>query len=306
MSWGRRDLCDLSDWTRGDYEIFLDLASRYKASLDFVKDREKKLLRGRVVVNLFFEPSTRTRVSFEVAEKLLGANVINWSSTGSSLSKGESLKDTLWTLRAMGIDAMVVRHCRSGFPLLLKKFLPDVTVINGGDGARSHPTQALLDLLSATQALGDLEGVPVVIAGDVKHSRVAKSVAKAFSTMGARITFAGPRSLMPVDIESLGGEYRPDRFEAIKDAGILYLLRIQRERQQEEYFPSLEEYNRYFGASVENVSPGAFVMHPGPINRGVELSSDLADSGNSLILDQVRSGVATRMAILDLCLGGAA
>ncbi len=305
MSWGRRSLTDLSDWTRDDYEVFLDLASKYKSSLDFIKSRKKSLLEGRVVVNLFFEPSTRTRISFEMAEKLLGADVVNWSSSGSSLSKGETLRDTVWTLKAMGIDALVVRHGRAGFPLFLKKLLPDVSVINGGDGARSHPTQALLDLLSATQALGDLRGVPVVIAGDVDHSRVARSVARAFSTMGARIMFAGPRSLMPADLESLGGEYCPDGFEAMKDAGIVYLLRIQKERQQEENFPSLEEYSRYFGASVDRVSPGTLVMHPGPINRGVEISSGLADGSNSLILDQVRSGVAARMAVLDLCLGGA-
>ncbi len=307
MSWDRKGLTDLCDWSKEDYQVFLDMASRYKKSLDSPADRKRDILKGRVLVNLFFEPSTRTRVSFEMAEKLLGADVIDWSSSGSSLSKGETLRDTAWTLKAMGIDGLVVRHGRSGFPLFLKKLLPGVAIINGGDGARSHPTQALLDLLSATEAVGSLESMPVVIAGDVAHSRVARSVARAFSTMGAKIIFAGPRSLMPADVESLGGTYSPDGLSAAKDAGIVYLLRIQKERQQqEEFFPSQDEYHRYFGASLESVPAGTFVMHPGPINRGVEISSAVADGSDSLILDQVRSGVATRMAILDLCLGGVA
>nr|WP_321503773.1 aspartate carbamoyltransferase catalytic subunit [uncultured Dethiosulfovibrio sp.] len=307
MSWERKGLTDLCDWSREDYEVFLGLASDYKRSLDSTSGRKKDILNGRVVVNLFFEPSTRTKVSFEMAEKLLGADVIDWSSSGSSLSKGETLRDTAWTLKAMGIDGLVVRHGRAGFPLFLQKLLPGVAIINGGDGARSHPTQALLDLLSATEALGSLDGVPVVIAGDVGHSRVARSVARAFSTMGARITFAGPKSLMPADVESLGGVYRPDGLQEVKDAGIVYLLRIQKERQQqEEFFPSTDEYHRYFGASIESIPQGTLIMHPGPINRGVEISSAVADGPNNLILDQVRSGVATRMAILDLCLGGVA
>lgn len=307
MSWERKGLPDLCDWSRDDYNVFLELASDYKRSLDSSCTRKKDILKGKVVVNLFFEPSTRTRVSFEMAEKLLGADVINWSSSASSLCKGETLRDTAWTLKAMGVNALVVRHGSVGFPLLLQKLIPDVAIINGGDGARSHPTQALLDLLSATEALGSLDGVPMVIVGDVAHSRVARSVARAFSTMGAKIIFAGPRSLMPADVESLGGIYRPDGIEAAKDAGIVYLLRIQKERQQhEEFFPSLYEYHRSYGASLETVPPGTLVMHPGPINRGVEISSTIADGPGSLILDQVRSGVATRMAILDLCLGGIA
>lgn len=307
MSWERKGLTDLCDWSREDYEVFLGLASDYKRSLDSTSGRKKDILKGRVVVNLFFEPSTRTKVSFEMAEKLLGADVIEWSSSGSSLSKGETLRDTAWTLKAMGIEGLVVRHGRAGFPLFLQKLLPGVAIINGGDGARSHPTQALLDLLSATEALGSLDGVPMVIAGDVGHSRVARSVARAFSTMGARITFAGPKSLMPADVESLGGVYRPGGLQEVKDAGIVYLLRIQKERQQqEEFFPSTDEYHRYFGASTESIPQGTLIMHPGPINRGVEISSAVADGSSSLILDQVRSGVAARMAILDLCLGGVA
>ncbi|MCF4150355.1 aspartate carbamoyltransferase catalytic subunit [Dethiosulfovibrio sp. F2B] len=305
MSWSRRNLFDLEDWDRRDFEVFLELASKHKASLDSPK-RRGEILRGRTVVNLFFEPSTRTRTSFEMAEQFLGAEVINWASSGSSLSKGETLRDTAWTLKAMGIDSIVMRHGMAGFPMYLGKLLPDVSIINGGDGARSHPTQALLDLLSAYERLGGLDGVKMVVAGDVKHSRVARSVAKAFRTMGASISFSGPRSLMPSDLGSFGVSYRDNAKKAMREARIVYLLRIQRERQDQGLFPSFEEYHRFFGASREDISEGAVVMHPGPINRGVEIASDVADGPNSLILDQVRSGVAARMAVLELCLGGEA
>ncbi len=303
MAWERTSLTDLNDWTKEDFRCFLSLGSAHKASLSH-RARKQEILRGRTVVNLFFEPSTRTRMSFEMAEQFLGADVVNWSSSGSSLSKGETLRDTVWTLKAMGVDALVVRHSMAGFPLFLQRLLPGVAVINGGDGARSHPTQALLDLLSAYEALGDLEGVPMVIVGDVRHSRVARCVAKAFTTMGASVFFAGPRSLMPANVEALGGTYVEDSRQALRNSKIVYLLRIQRERQDQGLFPSFREYHRFFGAEPDELRDDALVMHPGPINRGVEISSSVADGPKSLILDQVRSGVAARMAVLELCLGG--
>ncbi len=306
MEWKHRHVLDLKDWKKEDILFLLDQAK----NMDDLIDRPIKkvpALRGKLVVNLFFEASTRTRVSFELAEKLLSADVVNWSASGSSVSKGETLRDTAWTLEAMGADAVVVRHGASGAAHYLARKLKRAVVFNGGDGAYSHPTQALLDAYTAWKSFPNLEGRKMAILGDVLHSRVARSDIQVFKTLGCEIVLSGPETLMPFDVKSLGVAYEPDPEKAVKNADIVYLLRIQRERQEEGLFPSLDEYHLRFGADEKLVSKakeGALVMHPGPINRRVEIASSIADGAQSRILQQVRSGVAVRMALLYLCLGG--
>jgi aspartate carbamoyltransferase catalytic subunit len=262
-------------------------------------------LRGRTVVNLFYESSTRTRISFEIAAKRLSADVINFSASGSSVSKGESLKDTALTLQAMGADAIVVRHASSGAPHTLSSWV-EASVINAGDGTHEHPTQALLDLFTVREHFPSFEGLRVAIVGDVLHSRVARSGTHGFTRMGAEVTLVGPPTLVPPQAAAWGAQISHDLDAVLPKTDVCYLLRVQRERQRRQFFPSIREYSRRFGLTRERVGAlpdGALIMHPGPMNRGVEIASDVADLPQSLITDQVTNGIAVRMALLYLLLG---
>lgn len=263
-------------------------------------------LRGRTVVNLFYENSTRTRISFELAAKRLSADVINFSASGSSVSKGESLKDTALTLQAMGADAVVIRHSSSGSPLALTSWIRG-SVLNAGDGTHEHPTQALLDLYTMRERLGKLEGLRVAIVGDVLHSRVARSLSFALVKMGATVTLVGPPTLIPPDAPAWGVNVSYAIDEVLPTLDVCYMLRVQRERQRQQYFPSVREYSRLFGLTRERVvslPEHALVMHPGPMNRGVEIDSDVADLPRTVIEEQVTNGIAVRMSLLYLLLGG--
>jgi aspartate carbamoyltransferase catalytic subunit len=262
-------------------------------------------LRGRTVVNLFYESSTRTRISFELAAKRLSADVINFSTSGSSVSKGESLKDSALTLEAMGADAIVIRHSSSGSPHTLTRWV-DASVINAGDGTHEHPTQALLDLYTIREHFPSFDGLRVAIVGDVLHSRVARSGTLALARMGAQVTLVGPPTLIPPDAPSWGADVSYELDPVLPKLDVCYMLRVQRERQRQQYFPSVREYSRLFGLTRDRVGSlpdGALVMHPGPMNRGVEIASDVADLPRSLITDQVTNGIAVRMALLYLMLG---
>jgi aspartate carbamoyltransferase catalytic subunit len=279
-------------------------------SLRQVTDRPiKKLptLRGRTVCNLFYEASTRTRISFEVAAKRLSADVINFTADAkSSVSKGESLKDTAWTLEAMGVDAIVVRHWSSGAPHQLSRWVGG-SVINAGDGQHEHPTQALLDLFTIREHLKDFEDLKVAIVGDILHSRVARSLIKGLVTMGAQVVLVGPSTLVPQQMSEWGVTVARDLDAVIGDVDICYLLRVQRERQSDQHFPSAREYSELWGLDARRVrfmKPDALIMHPGPMNRGVEISADVSESPRALIVEQVANGVAVRMGLLYLMLGG--
>jgi aspartate carbamoyltransferase catalytic subunit len=263
-------------------------------------------LRGRTVVNFFLENSTRTRISFELAAKRLSADVINFSAGGSSVAKGESLKDTALTLQAMGADAIVIRHSSSGSPWQLTSWV-DAHVVNAGDGTHEHPTQALLDLYTMRGRLGRLEGLRVAIVGDVLHSRVARSLSFGLVKMGADVTLVGPPTLIPPDAGAWGVQVSYAIDDVIPKLDVCYLLRVQKERQRLEYLPSVREYARLFGLTRERAGllpDGAVVMHPGPMNRGVEIDSDVADLPNAVIEEQETNGIAIRMALLYLLLGG--
>jgi aspartate carbamoyltransferase catalytic subunit len=279
-------------------------------SLRQVTDRPiKKLptLRGRTVCNLFYEASTRTRISFELAAKRLSADVINFSADSkSSVAKGESFKDTAWTLEAMGVDAIIIRHGASGAPLQLSRWVK-ASVLNAGDGAHEHPTQALLDLFSIREHFKDFEGLRVAIVGDVLHSRVARSGVKGLVTMGADVVLVGPPTLIPPQTASWGTEISYDLDAVVADVDVCYLLRVQGERQNEQLVPSLREYAALWGLDARRVArmkPDALVMHPGPMNRGVEIAADVSEMPRSIILDQVANGLAVRMSLLYLMLGG--
>jgi aspartate carbamoyltransferase catalytic subunit len=262
-------------------------------------------LRGRTVVNLFYEDSTRTRISFEIAAKRLSADVINFSTSGSSVAKGESLKDTALTLQAMGADAIVIRHSSSGAPYTLSRWV-EASVINAGDGTHEHPTQALLDLYTIREHFPSFDGLRVAIVGDVLHSRVARSGTHALARMGAEVTLVGPPTLIPPEAPAWGAQVSHDIDAVLPKANVCYMLRVQRERQRRQYFPSVREYSRLFGLTRERVAAlpeGALIMHPGPMNRGVEIASEVADLPQSLITDQVTNGIAVRMALLYLMLG---
>jgi aspartate carbamoyltransferase catalytic subunit len=291
----RRHLLSVADLTRDDVERVLDTASSLAASID----REvKKLptLRGRTVVNLFYESSTRTLASFELAAKRLSADTMSIRSAGSSVDKGESLKDTALTLAAYEPDVIVVRHPSIGAPQLVAR-LTDAHVVNAGDGKHQHPTQALLDLYAIRAALGRLEGVKVAIVGDVLHSRVARSLVQALALVGAETAVIGPPTLVPRGIEGLGCQVSHD-IAVIDAADVIYVLRMQRERMGEAFVPSLREYTALFGITPERVRPGQVVMHPGPMNRGIEIDPRVADSEQALVTDQVRAGLVVRMAVL--------
>jgi aspartate carbamoyltransferase catalytic subunit len=306
-----RHLLTTTDLSQPDALAILDTARE----LSLLADRPvKKLptLRGRTVVNLFFEDSTRTRISFEAAAKRLSADVINFSAKGSSLSKGESLKDTALTLQAMGADAVVIRHGASGAAhRLASSGWMNGAVINAGDGTHEHPTQALLDAFTIRQHLrageGTLEGLNVVIVGDVLHSRVARSNVWLLDTLGADVTLVAPPTLLPVGIETWPCRVSYDIDEAIVKADVVMMLRVQLERMNAAFFPSAREYSRRYGLDVprmQTLPDHALVMHPGPMNRGMEISAEVADADRSVIVDQVTNGVYTRMAVLYLLLGG--
>ena len=303
-----KHLLSAGDLTRNDAISILDTAEEM---LSIASRPIKKLptLRGRTVVNLFFEDSTRTRISFEAAAKRLSADVINFSAKGSSVSKGESLKDTALTLQAMGADAVIVRHHHSGAPhrLAHAKWTKGV-VINAGDGTHEHPTQALLDAFTMRRHLGDIEGKNVTIVGDVLHSRVARSNALLLATLGASVTLVAPPTLLPVGIEQwpVSTSYNLDN--SLEKADAVMMLRVQRERMNAAFFPSAREYSRRYGldtARMNRLPQHAIVMHPGPMNRGMEITADVADHDRSVIVEQVTNGVAVRMAVLYLLLGGA-
>jgi aspartate carbamoyltransferase catalytic subunit len=301
-----KHLLSMDQLSAEDITKILDTAS----SLRQVTSRPiKKLptLRGRTVCNLFYEASTRTRISFELAAKRLSADVINFSADSkSSVAKGESFKDTAWTLEAMGVDAIVVRHGSSGAPEQLSRWV-QASVLNAGDGAHEHPTQALLDLYSIREHFKDLEGVKVAIVGDIVHSRVARSNVKGLVTMGADVTLVGPPTLVPPQSAGWGAKVSYSLDEVISDVDVCYLLRVQKERQAEQLFPSLREYAAIWGLNSKRVAkmkPEALVMHPGPMNRGVEIAADVSEMPRSIILDQVANGLAIRMSLLYLMLGG--
>lgn len=263
-------------------------------------------LRGKTIVNLFFEPSTRTRLSFEIAAKRMSADTFNISASTSSATKGETLVDTARNIQAMNPDVIIMRHSSSGAPQLLAKHI-DASVINAGDGAHEHPSQALLDMMTVMEHKGKIEGLKLAIIGDIAHSRVAVSDIIGFTRMGANVCLAGPQTFMPAGISSLGAFVCSSVREAVKDADVVMTLRIQLERQNDSLIPSLREYSRFYGVNrqlMELAKEDAIVMHPGPINRGVELNPDVADGRRSVILDQVTNGVAVRMALLYLVLGG--
>jgi aspartate carbamoyltransferase catalytic subunit len=293
----RRHLLSVADLTRDDVERILETASALAASLD----REMKkfpTLRGRTVVNLFYESSTRTLASFELAAKRLSADTMSLRSSGSSVDKGESLKDTALTLSAYDPDVIVVRHPSIGAPKLVARHT-DAHVVNAGDGKHQHPTQALLDLHTIEHALGRLDGVHVAIVGDVMHSRVARSLVQALALVGARSTLVAPPTLVPRGIEALGCGVSTD-IEDVSDADVIYVLRMQQERMAagEAFVPSLREYAALYAITPERVRAGQVVMHPGPMNRGVEIDPRVADSEAALVSDQVRAGLVVRMAVL--------
>ncbi len=302
----RRHLISIRDLARDDVERLLLLAEQFEASLE----REmKKLptLRGRTVVNLFYESSTRTSSSFELAAKRLSADTMSIKSAGSAVDKGESLKDTALTLAAYDPDVIVIRHPHIGAPQLVAS-CTHARIVNAGDGKHQHPTQALLDLYTMKHSVGPLEGLHVAIVGDVLHSRVARSLVQALTLVGARTTLVGPPALLPRGIEAMGSETSTE-IGALADADVVYVLRMQRERMQEgaNYVPSLREYTARWGVTPERLRPGQKVMHPGPMNRGVEIDPVVADAADALIVEQVRSGLVVRMAVLyDLLTAGPA
>ncbi len=293
----RRHLISIGDLTRDDVERLLTLARTFAGTLD--RDVKKlPTLRGRTVVNLFYESSTRTSSSFELAAKRLSADVMSIKASGSAVDKGESLKDTALTIGCYDPDVIVIRHPEIGAPNLVARFT-EAHVVNAGDGKHQHPTQALLDLYTIVEELGSVEGLHVAIVGDVLHSRVARSDIQALLLMGARVTLVGPPPLIPRGIEAMGCEVSHE-IDAIRDADVVYVLRMQKERMLAgaNYVPSLREYTARWGVTPERVRPGQKVMHPGPMNRGVEIDGVVADAADALIERQVRSGLAVRMAVL--------
>lgn len=305
MSAAKRHLISAADLSKDDALLILDTAEE----LAQVADRSiKKLptLRGRTVVNLFFEDSTRTRISFEAAAKRLSADVITFSVKGSSVSKGESLKDTALTLEAMGADGVVIRHNASGAPYRLASWVRG-SVVNAGDGTHEHPTQALLDAFSMRRRLGNLEGRRVTIVGDILHSRVARSNVLLLHTLGAQVTLVAPPTLLPIAIGTWPCEVSYDLDAVVPKSDVVMMLRVQQERMNAAYFPTVREYSRRYGLNgqrMRRMPDEAIVMHPGPMNRGVEIAAEVADSRRSTIVEQVANGVTVRMAVLYLLLGG--
>jgi aspartate carbamoyltransferase catalytic subunit len=301
IAWTKKDLLGLEDLSKEEIELILETAASFKE----VSTREIKkvpALRGKTVVNLFYEPSTRTRVSFEVAAKRLSADVINIASETSSVRKGETLIDTGRNIEALKVDIIVMRHNYSGAAIMLARHV-HASVVNAGDGWHEHPTQALLDIFTLKEKLGKIEGLRVSIVGDIAHSRVARSNIWGLTKLGAKVTLCAPKILIPAGIEQMGVEVSHDIDEALHDADAVNVLRMQFERDEENAFPKQLEYFKNFGITeerLEKAKKDIIVMHPGPINRGIEMSSEVADGQNSVILEQVTNGIAVRMAVLFL------
>ena len=304
MEWTRKDLLSLYDLSAEEITFLLDTAEEFKK----VSERNVKkvpALRGKTVVNLFVEPSTRTRVSFELAEQRLSADIVNMQASSSSLLKGETLLDTVRNIESLQVDLIVRRHSAPGAQAFIAKHLK-CGVVNAGDGAHSHPTQALLDIFTMREKKGALKDLKVTIVGDILHSRVARSNMWGLLKLGAKVTLAGPSTLVPREFEAAGVRVCHNLKDAVQDADVVNLLRIQHERQSAGFFPSTGEYAKFFGLNRQNLrwmKPDVLVMHPGPINRDVELTSEVADGPNSVILEQVTNGLAVRMAVLFLVAG---
>jgi len=305
MALRHKDLIAIQDLTPEEISLILDTA----VSMKEISTREIKkvpTLRGKTVINLFFEPSTRTRTSFEIAGKRLSADVVNISAGSSSVVKGETLQDTGKNLLAMQPDLLIIRHANAGAPKILADLLP-IPVINAGDGAHEHPTQALLDAFTMRERLQTLQGLKIAIVGDIAHSRVARSNICLLRKMGSEIVVSGPQTMLPHCVAALGVTVAPSLAEAIKDADVIMMLRMQLERQGQALFPSIREYAKYFGlsrAALEAARDDVLIMHPGPVNRGVEMAPDVLDLPYTIILDQVTNGVAIRMALMYLLMVG--
>ncbi len=305
MTLRRKDLLGLEELAPEEILGILDVAEQFRAIFDRPV-RKVPIMRGKTVVNLFFEPSTRTRISFELAEKRLSADIVNFSASTSSLKKGETLRDTAENIAAMKIDMIIMRHSSPGAAHYLGRVLK-CSVINAGDGAHEHPTQGLLDLMTMRQRLGDLAGKRVTIIGDIAHSRVARSNIWGLTKLGAQVTVCGPPTMMPAEVRRLGVRVEHDLRRAVDGADVLNILRVQLERQSRHTFPSNREYARMFGVNgdlLRVLKPSCFIMHPGPMNRDVEISSEVADGPRQVILEQVTNGVAVRMAVIYLLSGG--
>lgn len=300
----RKDLLGLEELDAEEITTILDTTEAFRGVLDR-PIKKVPTLRGKTVANLFFEPSTRTRISFELAEKRLSADSLNFSSSTSSVVKGETLKDTVQNIEAMGVDFVVMRHGASGSPHYIARNV-QASVVNAGDGSHEHPTQGLLDMFTIRRKLGKLKGVKVAIIGDIAHSRVARSNIWGLTKLGAEVRVCGPSTLTPCDIEKMGVSWTWRVEEALEGVDVVNILRIQKERQTANLLPSLREYALYFGVNSERLKkakPNVIIMHPGPMNRGVEIAQEVAEDGRNVILDQVTNGVATRMAVLYLLNG---
>ncbi|UCD84407.1 MAG: aspartate carbamoyltransferase catalytic subunit [Deltaproteobacteria bacterium] len=305
MIWQRKHILGMRDLEAEEINLILETAESFK-EISTRTIKKVPTMRGKTVVNLFFEPSTRTRTSFEIAAKRLSADTINFTVSASSVSKGETLIDTARNIEAMNPDIIVTRHSAGGAPYLLSKYV-NSSIINAGDGAHEHPSQALLDMLTVKEQKGKLKGLKLAIIGDISHSRVARSNIFGFTKMGVEVRVAGPATLIPVDIEKMGVGvfYRIE--QAIEEADIIMMLRIQMERQKGQLFPTLREYSRFYSLDLKRLKlakEDVTIMHPGPINRGIEISPEVADGPYSVILNQVTNGVAVRMALLYLLAGG--
>jgi len=304
VEWTQRHLLGLEYYSAEEITHVLDTTETFR-EVATRNDGPRRDLAGKVVVNLFFEASTRTRTSFELAERRLGATIVNFTASGSSTSKGETLRDTARNIEAMGIDAVVMRHSCPGAPQLLARSI-DACIVNAGDGSHEHPTQGLLDIFTIRQKLGRIKGLKVAIVGDVAHSRVARSNLHGLLKLGAEVTFVGPSTLVPGAFRRLGARVCTDLDEVLPEMDVVNMLRIQSERLEEQPFPSIREYSRLFGLNAERLRRAkrdVLIMHPGPINRGVEITPDVADGTHSVILEQVTNGVAVRMAVLSLLTG---
>ena len=300
------NLLGLKETSRDDITAILDDAVKLKNDVLEQDIKKSNILSGKSIITLFFENSTRTRVSFELASKYLGATAANISAGGSSIAKGETLIDTAKTLEARGTDVIIIRHSMSGSPHLISKYIGS-KVINAGDGMNEHPTQALLDIMTIREKKGKVKGLKVAIVGDVKHSRVARSNIYGLNKLGAEVVLAGPSTLLPSNLEDMGVKVYTDVEKAVEGADVVMGLRIQLERQKKGLFPSIREYNKYFGIDERRLSlakPDAILMHPGPVNRGVELNPQVADGSQSVINQQVTNGVCVRMAVLNMLANG--
>ncbi len=304
MTWHLKDLIGLEYLTKKHIEHILETAYSFK-EISTRAVKKVPALRGKTIVNLFFEPSTRTKTSFELAAKRLSADVLSFEVATSSISKGETIVDTAQNIEAMKVDCFIVRHSISGAAELISKNVSSA-VINAGDGCHEHPTQALLDLFTVKENLGNIEGLKIAIIGDILHSRVARSNIWGFSKMGAKVYVCGPPTILPIDIDKMGAIITYNIEDALRDADVVYILRLQKERQKENFLSSLKEYSMFYGIDerkYEKIKKGAIIMHPGPMNRGIEIRSDVAEKKNALILNQVTNGIAVRMSVLYLTIG---